>query len=355
MLLALSKFDPVIEQLRRDSALPYARFPIQYNTDDPASILLPNLGAMKRYTKILQLCAIAELQNGRSDKACDDVILSLRVTDLLRKEPFIISQLVHFACFQITLQPIYEGLAEHKWSDAQLADLNSALSKLDFLAGYELSVRGERNAHIKLMDWLEQERSRYQELFNADGNDHNPVVAAIVYLMPKGWYYQNDIVLAQEQQQWALPVVDDANQTVSPKKANKTDQAIESNSRYSTPFNFFALRLLPALGRFAITAAHTQGSVDLARTAIALERYRLAHGDYPESLDALAPQFIEKVPHDVIGSGPLHYRRTDDGQFVLYSIGWNETDDGGVVVFGKGSSGSVDINQGDWVWRYPQK
>jgi hypothetical protein len=93
----------------------------------------------------------------------------------------------------------------------------------------------------------------------------------------------------------------------------------------------------------------------LARTAIALERYRLAHGEYPGSLDALAPQFMEKVPHDIIGGQPLHYRRTNDGQFVLYSVGWNETDDGGVVVFAKGSTPSVDINQGDWVWRYPTR
>ena len=84
------------------------------------------------------------------------------------------------------------------------------------------------------------------------------------------------------------------------------------------------------------TFAYAQASVDLARMAIALERYRLAHGEYPESLDALAPQFMEKVPHDVIGGRPLHYRRTDDGQFVLYSVGWNETDDGGVVVLTKG-------------------
>jgi hypothetical protein len=87
--------------------------------------------------------------------------------------------------------------------------------------------------------------------------------------------------------------------------------------------------------------------------AIALERYRLARGEYPESLDALAPQFIAKVPHDVIGGQPLHYRRTDDGQFVLYSVGWNERDDGGVI--GPEKWHNVDINQGDWVWRYPAK
>ena len=67
------------------------------------------------------------------------------------------------------------------------------------------------------------------------------------------------------------------------------------------------------------------------------------------------------MPHDVIGGQPLKYRRTADGQFVLYSIGWNETDDGGVVVNQKSrdrwdeSSSKVDISQGDWVWRYPAK
>jgi hypothetical protein len=115
--------------------------------------------------------------------------------------------------------------------------------------------------------------------------------------------------------------------------------------------------IFPAIGNAVTKYARAQSSVDLARVAIALERYRLAHGEFPESLAPLAPQFMEKIPHDIIGGQPLHYRRTDDGQFVLYSVGWNEMDDGGVVVldgpFGK--SGNVNINEGDWVWRYPQK
>ena len=38
-----------------------------------------------------------------------------------------------------------------------------------------------------------------------------------------------------------------------------------------------------------------------AQIVCALERYRLAHGEYPGTLDALSPQFIEKIPHDIIG------------------------------------------------------
>jgi len=54
--------------------------------------------------------------------------------------------------------------------------------------------------------------------------------------------------------------------------------------------------------------------------ACALERYQLAHGDYPETLDALVPQFIESIPNDVIGGKPPHYRRTEASTYLLYSI-----------------------------------
>jgi hypothetical protein len=56
---------------------------------------------------------------------------------------------------------------------------------------------------------------------------------------------------------------------------------------------------------------------------------------------------VEKLPHDVIGGQPLKYRRTNDGKFLLYSIGWNECDDGG--------KSSTDRENDDWVWSPDQK
>jgi hypothetical protein len=102
--------------------------------------------------------------------------------------------------------------------------------------------------------------------------------------------------------------------------------------------------MFPPLSKAAEKFAYAQSSVDLTRTAIALERYRLAHGDYPGTLDALVPQFIEKLPHDIIGGKPLIYRTTADSKFLLYSIGWNETDDGG-------QDGGTGFAKGDWVWK----
>ena len=117
-----------------------------------------------------------------------------------------------------------------------------------------------------------------------------------------------------------------------------------------TPYNWFGALLMPALNKAAERCARAQTSVDLARIACALERHRLAKGSFPETLDALAPQFIDRLPHDVINGQSLRYRRTDEGQFVLYSVGWNEKDDGGKLAFKK--EGAQDWEKGDWVWQY---
>jgi hypothetical protein len=100
----------------------------------------------------------------------------------------------------------------------------------------------------------------------------------------------------------------------------------------------------------------------MARISCALERYRLANGQFPDTLDTLAPHFINKIPNDVLDGKPLRYRRTPDSSYLIYSVGWNKTDDGGVAPPPKGASvewekkrGPVDPEKGDWVWTYPVK
>ena len=92
-----------------------------------------------------------------------------------------------------------------------------------------------------------------------------------------------------------------------------------------------------------------QTLVNEGQIACALERYRLAQGTYPETLDTLVPQFIEKLPRDIVNGAPLLYHRVEDGTFVLYSVGWNETDDGGKSLSDIGDL--KNVAQGDWVWK----
>jgi hypothetical protein len=364
VLLALSKYDSTIEELRQDGQLPYSRFPLEYDKDDPWAMLLPHLAVMKRCAQVLQLRALAELQNGQSDLALADIKLLLRLTDSIRTEPVLISHLVRIAMVNLALQPVWEGLAEHRWSDGQLAELDRELAGLDFLSDYKLAMRGEMVlCQVGVFDYLRHHPEQLSNL-SGDGNTAPPAMEHnISTLIPSGWFYQNQLHCARAMVEFYLPAADVNQGIFSPTAIQQADTAIAAECKRPNPYNILERLLLPALGNAAKKFAQGQNSVNMVRAAIALERYRLAHGEYPESLDALLPQFIARLPHDIINGQPLHYRRTSDpssqssdatsGQFVLYSVGWNETDDNGEV--GLKEDGSVNRDTGDWVWRYPSK
>ena len=237
----------------------------------------------------------------------------------------------------------------------QLIELDRELAGLDFLSDYKLPMRGELVlGQAGTFDYLRRHPEQFPNL-SADGNFiKTPLLARIIWrLIPSGWIYQNQLRCARPMVEWYLPLSDVNRRIISPTAARQADAAIAADTKHLNPYNLAEKLFLPALGNAARKFANGQSSVDLARVAVALERYRLAHGAYPESLDALTPQFITKLPHDLINGQPLQYRPEVDGQFVLYSVGWNEKDDDGEVVLGK--NGVVDISAGDWVWQYPQK
>ena len=71
--------------------------------------------------------------------------------------------------------------------------------------------------------------------------------------------------------------------------------------------------------------------LDTARAGVAAERYRLAHGQWPESLDVLVPAYLDAVPIDHfarVEGAPLRHT-VRDGLFVVYSVGPSGEDHGG--------------------------
>ena len=346
VLLALSKYDSTIEELRRAAALPASRFPLNYDSEEPWAILLPHLAPAKGCALVLRLRALAELEAGQSDAVLADISLALRLTETIRSDPFLISQLVRIAMFQITAQVVWEGLRQHRWTDAQLSELDRQLATFDFVADYQTAMRAENAWEAASIDFLRHHPNQWRNLFEA-GPPNLPDLTG--HLIPSGWFYQNELRSSKFILEQFLPIGDVRPQTISPTLVKQADEALRTMR--VTPYSSLCRIFLPALVNSPRKFAWAQAAVNLARTACALDRYRLVHGKYPETVDALAPQFIANVTHDPIGGLPLHYRPTDGGQFILYSVGWNEKDDGGIVALSKG--GAVDLDSGDWVWRYP--
>jgi hypothetical protein len=313
---------------------------------------------MKAISQYLSLHAAAALQTGDRETAFEDIKLLLRLIEAIRDEPIVISHFVRIAMLHIALQPVWEGLADRQWTEAELSAIESELGTLDLLADYHFAMRGERACNLWWVDYFRKMGASALNEMSAPRDDSGHfeleqfLGKANFQAIPAGWFDQNMLSLCRMYEKYLLPLVGDSDRrVVSPAAIQQANSALGRQG--VRPYDLFSRMLLPALGRFAEKCARAQSTVDLARVACSLECYRLTHGRFPDTLDALVPKFIAKLPQDVINGQPLKYRRSDDGQFVLYSVGSNETDDGGTV--GLSKSGNLDQNQGDWVWRYPAK
>jgi hypothetical protein len=72
-----------------------------------------------------------------------------------------------------------------------------------------------------------------------------------------------------------------------------------------------------------------QQHLELLDVALALKRYRAERGEYPATLADLQATLSHPLPQDHYANAPLKYRHAGDG-FVLYSIGPDGDDDGGL-------------------------
>lgn len=73
-----------------------------------------------------------------------------------------------------------------------------------------------------------------------------------------------------------------------------------------------------------------QAWLDLVITAIAVKRYYLSQGGLPPDLATLAPHYLPRIPRDVMDNRPLRYRSSTNSACVIYSVGADGRDDGGL-------------------------
>jgi hypothetical protein len=350
-------------ELRAASNRKYARYPVRYDLENPWITSLPHLGKIKEVCLRLSLQACAELAAGQSVAALADVKLILSLADSLKSEPVLISMLVRTACVFMAVQPVWEGLAEHRWTDDQLQELQARFLSYDFLSDMDLPLKAEKADGLLTVDLVKKKGLRFLASIGATNDSPPPAdelrSRLVDFIVPSGWFYREKMNYCALFEAQRADVVDLKAGTISPdivaSNSNEVFQVIHGGSSISTAkavrgHCVIAWMLLPALSRVPAKIAVAQIISDQAALACALERYRLAKGQFPGQLESLQPLFMSRLPNDVITGRPYKYRRAQDGQFILYSVGWNEKDDHGAP-----GNTLFDLTQGDWVWQYPEQ
>ncbi|MHB8522501.1 MAG: hypothetical protein ACYDH9_17330 [Limisphaerales bacterium] len=339
------RFDAIRAAARRQ----YARIDADYT--EPFMLPIPNYVAVRTVCQLAAQRAQACLLLGRPDQALRELALIPDVRRLLdSSQPTLVSAMINVAVVGLHVMVVEQGFADGLWQEPQWEALQAQLRQINLLPLYVRSIRGgERAAMIYMLETYP--RVKLAKMFVGEKNSiWRSQVGLYVLLCPRGWLYQNAAVVARVEQagvEWFDVNQQHVDVLMLTKAWNHLEPDLERHSAYDS----LAGMMVPNFFKASITATRNQTFANEALLACAVERHRKANGAYPETLDALVPRFVDKLPHDIVNSQPLKYRRTDDGGYRLYSVGWDLKDDGGQA----GPNGIFDPSSKDWVWIGPGK
>jgi hypothetical protein len=352
----------LLAELREASKKPMARFNLKYNNRPLASILLHHLSLIQFLSQQLSLRAYASLELNKPGEAFDDALLVLYLSESLKGEPFLVSHQTRLACRTLASQTIYEGLAAHRWSAVQLQMLQSGLIKDNFPEDAFQCLLGERAYCFRVIGEL-SDRTMNDNLL--ESRDKIKGTDFWLSVMPSGWFYYEGInagrlydSLLSPMEEWLKGKRDIqstlAQASVAPDHAKKPGSEKADGILRALYRHEILPRLLgPTGNKFFVKSLAAQVRTEQMIGACALERYRLAKGEYPEKMESLVPQYLEKPPQDPFSGGPLKYRREAPLSYALYSVGLNYRDDGGKIELD--ANGSIQSAKGDLVWKIEGK
>ena len=342
----LAPFETKLMGFEEASLRPNCRLMTTYGNE------IPGLIGMRQRGRVLSLRAVIALRDGKSEEALCDILTILRVVKHLKQEPHLISQLLRIVYVRFSLQPIWEGLGTHRWNDQQLSMLQDALVDIDLLGSWRQSWIAESIFQREGMKQIAADPIWSTPYLNDSifGKGRVANLLSIVFI-PKGWIYQNLINVGRLHQAQFIDGIDPVHHHLDAREFDAIANSWSQSPR--TPYTWLARLDIDATSQHTRRMGHSQSSLDQAFVACALERYFLAYRTYPERLDDLIPKYAAKLPVDIIDENLIRYRKASKTAYLLYSVGWNGTDEAGLVSLDSSKSPHHLIEQGDWVWMKP--
>ncbi len=303
-----------------------ARYPYGVEPTPP----VPNLESMVQATRLLLWHSRLAASRGRTDEACADVWFMMVLAEFLADEPMVISQLTRDGFLRLALGELELLAADGALSPAWNLKFADRLATLNVTAGLVRSMDEERVRGAWFFSRISSGETPLHDFLG--GGDPHSLEDWIGWIKLQRYHLPGVINLESADQTDLLRKARGilVQPSLGYQAMDKKMQALWENipdrqlliKSYTLDPSFF----MRALWR-------PRANIFVARVGLALERYRMAKGEYPATLAELAPEFLREVPLDIFTGKPLLYR-TEPGGATIYSVGPNLKDDGGVEDMG---------------------
>ncbi len=324
--------------------------------DTVLGVLLPHLGVIRDLARPLSGDAYLAAELGDGARVAADVRALLGVAEQVRETPTLISDLVSISIAGLTFGTLNEILSTNAaiFSSDELRELAHEIGTLEGGDHGVLGVRlnSERCMVYDLMQRIYTDDGKGGGHLSPEGlralrsltsmtsggggpiSDFGAVWEFSDALVPvAGLVMANRRELLIEYDSWMDRIVAEARLPLWERPHQGVETALEmkhDETLWMTKY-FMIWTLIPALSRAGMQESLIRMRRDAVVTALALELWRRDHGGaWPEELAPLVPQYLPALPMDQFTGEALGYRVRADGKVVVYGVGLDLDDDGGV-------------------------
>jgi hypothetical protein len=280
-----------------------------WEADYVSSVGFPPLMELRVLSNAICLAALIDLEDGRPDSALRQTGTGLAFASTLREEPLLIPQLIRIAAAGVQFRAIQRIVVSSEPSGSALEDVAHWLAESRSPSPISLGLLGEvRLGHAA---WKKIESGRVEDLIDAT---HNPPAWVV------GPYARLSRPLARLAhlrylESFGRLLEIQAGPRPRPDFVSAPPPVMR---RLLKPFE--AWSITAGLVRSVEVGDQFTSELNAAELAVALRRFRLDHGTYPDDLSALAPEYLASVPIDPFTGRPPVYTRKGAG-FELHAEG----------------------------------
>jgi hypothetical protein len=280
-------------------------------SNEPAMRLLSDLGSrhqtnweaegvpyldVRTLGNALYVEALLDLEAGHTDDAVREIGRGLAVASSLRHRPDLIGQLIRIAVGAQPLDAVQRLLTQTEPSKAALEDLARSLAESRSPDPTAFALVGEASQMGANFDEIER------------GHQGSAGVMSVIS-GPLGRIFRPLVRLAHAKYLRMIGILIDAQTGPRP---HQPFPILDEPSWWS-PIDRLMSFALPGLERTMLTSDEYLTSLAATEIAVALRRYRIDHGSYPDQLSALAPAYLAKLPNDMFTGQPPVYARVESG------------------------------------------
>jgi len=308
------------------------------------AMLLRHLPAIRGLTQTLGTRAMLELRANHRDAAWTNLLAATRLITAYEPEPTDVSEIFRLGCVTTVYETTWQLLQAGGWSEARLAALQQEWEAVDFFKGLPETAAFSRAGMVAMCEY-----ERRQPAFQ--GMTLKQILSSPRYSMPmllgilrqvryhsQGSYEdeKNLLLYFRDREldlRRAIQASTWAEMRALPGVTNQVPFQSKSPSRVGTLLNQRQWGVaMQGRGLGLLTrAAEAESRRRLLLTALAIERFRIRNVILPVALSALSPEFLKSPVIDFMDGQALRYRPSDDGHYVLYSVGLDCVDNGGKV------------------------